>query len=207
LGDTRDRMQVAGDLTVAGFTRRLVAKGQRAERQRGGEFPADAVHRVGIMIAGNPQPIAAALQGGERRAVRRSHAQRPAAIVEAVAQCDHEPWRIAFDQARHSRQCRRCIVGRQQHAACGKRRAFFKMQIGDDQELFVGPIDCSRSIGEKSDVGNSDCFIRSSPRKRGPSHWIPACAGMSGRSAVAHCIASFTSSSAASARSESAASP
>ena len=62
---------MAGDLAVAGFARRLVAERQRAERQRRGESAADAVRRVGIVIAGDPEPVAAALQRGERRAVGR----------------------------------------------------------------------------------------------------------------------------------------
>jgi hypothetical protein len=115
LRDPRDRMEMAGDLPVACVRGGLVAERQRAERQRGGEFAADAVRRMGIVIARNPQPIATALQRRERGAVRRCHAQRSAAIVEAVAERDHQPRCIALDQVRHPRHvaaCRRAAEAR-----------------------------------------------------------------------------------------------
>ena len=198
LRHARQRMQMAGDLAVAGIGRRLVAKHQRAERQNVGETAADAVGEIGIVIAGDPDPVAAALEQGERRTIAAAHARRSMIVMKAVAQRDDKTRRIALDQARQPRQRRRRIVRRQQHAALGEGRAFFQMQIGDDKQSFVRPVQRAGRIGDERRTGESD---------RGILLRIPAGAGMSGRSATPHCIASFTNSSAASPRSESAASP
>ena len=105
--------------------------------------------------------------------------------MKAVAQRDDKTRRIALDQARQPRQRRRRIVRRQQHAALGEGRAFFQMQIGDDEQSFVRPVQRAGRIGDEHRTGESDSGILL---------WIPACAGMSGRSATPHCIASFTNS-------------
>ena len=59
---SRQRMQMAGDLAVARTRGRLVAEGQRPERQHLGKAAADAVGRIGIVVAGDPDPVATALQ-------------------------------------------------------------------------------------------------------------------------------------------------
>ena len=63
LGDPRDRMQMAGDLAFAG-ARRQARDGMSAEPNAKvvGKTPADAVGRIGIVIAGDPDPIAPALK-------------------------------------------------------------------------------------------------------------------------------------------------
>src|ERR1700728_1441669 len=55
------RVQMAGDLAVARPPFRLMAKRQRAERERARKGAADAV-RLRIVVAGDPNPVAAALQ-------------------------------------------------------------------------------------------------------------------------------------------------
>src|SRR5258708_5377754 len=60
--DARGRMQMAGDFALARLRDRLVAEHQRSERQRSGEHAADAIAGIGIMIAGDPDPVATALQ-------------------------------------------------------------------------------------------------------------------------------------------------
>ena len=46
------------------------------------------------------------------------------------------------------------------------------MQIGDDQELFVRPIERARGISETASMlANCDRVIRSSPRQRVPGSW------------------------------------
>ena len=62
LRDARDRMQMAGNLAVRRIVGRLVAESQRAERQGVGETAADIFRQIGIVIAGDPNPVAAALQ-------------------------------------------------------------------------------------------------------------------------------------------------
>ena len=111
---------MARDLAVARLFGRLVAKRQRTERQNIGEPSANAVRRIGIVIAGDPDPIAAALEGFQRGAIAARHAQWAMVVVEVVAQGDHETRRVALNEAREPRQSRRCVVGRQQHAALGK---------------------------------------------------------------------------------------
>ena len=70
-------MQMAGDLARRRAGGGLMAERQRAERQRRGRHAADIPRRLGIVIAGDPDPVAAALQ---RRSVARSlvaDARRP----------------------------------------------------------------------------------------------------------------------------------
>ena len=85
------------------------------------------------MIARDPDPIATALQRRKRHAADIGHARRPAAVVKAIAECDDEPRRIPLDETRQSAERRRRIVRRQEHAARREGRAFFEMQIGDDE--------------------------------------------------------------------------
>jgi hypothetical protein len=47
------------------------------------------------------------------------------------------------------RQGRRGVVGRQQHAAGGEGRAFFQMQIGEDEQALFRPIERPGAIGDK----------------------------------------------------------
>ena len=54
--------------------------------------------RVGIVIAGNPDPIASALQRGERVPIVRGHAAAAVAVMETIAECDHPPRRIAREE-------------------------------------------------------------------------------------------------------------
>ena len=86
--DPRLRMQVAGDFAIARLRRRFVTERQRAERQGLGKPAADIVGRIGIVIAGDPQPVAAALQRFEPGAADVAHARRSAAVMKTVAQRD-----------------------------------------------------------------------------------------------------------------------
>ena len=77
------------------------------------------------------------------------------------------------------------------------------MQIGDEEQTFVGPVQRTGRIGDKRDAGDDDrARLRRTRKFR-----IAAGAGLSGRSANAHCIASLINSASASARSVSDASP
>jgi hypothetical protein len=92
-------MQMAGDFAVA----RGCAEGSwrnvsGPSAMTCGETPADILRRIGIVIAGDPDPIAAALQSLERCAADVRHAIRPAAIVKAVAERNDETRRITLDQ-------------------------------------------------------------------------------------------------------------
>ena len=111
----RDRMQVAGDL-AAGVLGRLVAEGQRAERERRAgtarRCPRPGRDR-GCRRSRSSRGRAAAPQRG---AVGVGEPRRPAAVVEAVAQRHHDARRIARDQraqaAPASPRCRRAAAAR-----------------------------------------------------------------------------------------------
>jgi len=68
----RDWMQVTGNLTLGagGF----VSKDQRTDRERSSEAAADAGGGDGVVIAGDPNPIAPALKFHKRRSIGRSDA-------------------------------------------------------------------------------------------------------------------------------------
>ncbi len=77
--------------------------------------------------------------------------RRAAAVVETVAQGDDATRRIMRNQTREPRECRGGVIGRQQHAARGKARAFFEMQVGDRQQPLLRPVQRAVGIGEESD--------------------------------------------------------
>jgi hypothetical protein len=70
LRDTRHRMQVAGNLAILGLLGRLMPKSQPSDRQNVGETATHIPRQVRIVIAGDPNPIAAALQSLELDAVK-----------------------------------------------------------------------------------------------------------------------------------------
>ncbi len=114
---------------------------------------ADASGRTGIVIAGDPQPVAPALQSRERGAVGLRHARCTAAVMKAVAERNHEPRRIARNQMRQAPERRRRVVGRQQHAARREGGAFLQMQIGDREQTFVRPEQRAAWIGDEGGPG------------------------------------------------------
>src|SRR5437763_6760833 len=77
-----DRVQMAGDLPVAGVRRRLVAKHERAEGEPGGAASADFIDRLRVVVAGDPQPLAPSLETGERLTVGRAYAAGGVTIVK-----------------------------------------------------------------------------------------------------------------------------
>ena len=110
---------MAGDL-AAGALDRLVAERERAELERRKKPAADALGWVGIVVARDPDPVAAALQASQRGAVGVGQTRRTASVVEAVAQRHNHARRIARDQRREPCQRGRRVVGRQQHATGGE---------------------------------------------------------------------------------------
>ena len=56
------------------------------------------------------------------------------AVVKAVAEADDDRRIVLGDHRSELRQCRRRIVGRDQHAAAGEGRTLFQMQVGDHQQ-------------------------------------------------------------------------
>src|SRR5215468_4696441 len=86
LRDAGNRVQMPGDLAFTRIAPELMAERQRTDGERCGERTADAVGRLGIVIAGDPHPFARALQRSERGAVLRRKPRRPVAVVKIVAE-------------------------------------------------------------------------------------------------------------------------
>jgi hypothetical protein len=116
---------------LARGTARLVPEAQRAKGKHRGETAAHPDRRIGIVVAGDPDPFAAAPERPKRVAVGRQHARGAVPIVKAVAQRDHGLRRVASDDDGKPRQGGRGVIGGQQHAARREARTFLQMQIGD----------------------------------------------------------------------------
>jgi hypothetical protein len=69
--------------------------------------------------------------------------------MKAVAERDHHPWIVARDDRGEQRQRRCRIPGRQQDATRGKTRSLLKVQVGDDQQPLVVPVQCTGGVGGK----------------------------------------------------------
>src|SRR5258705_9036431 len=80
-------MEVTGDLTLGAG--RFVAENQCADRERAAKAAADAFGRIGVVISGDPDPIAPALQSRQRRPVGRRDASRTFTVMKAVSERDH----------------------------------------------------------------------------------------------------------------------
>ena len=151
LRNARHWMQVARHLAVSRC--RLMPKRQRADGKRRGKGAADTAGGFGVVVAGNPEPVAPTLQRRERGAVGVGEAIRPFAVMEAVAERDDAARRVAHNEAFQPRQGRRRVIGRQQDAASGQARTFLKVEIGDDQQVLLGPVGRAGGIGDERHTG------------------------------------------------------
>ena len=148
----RDRVQMAGDL--ARNAARQMAEGQRADRQFGDKAAADIGGGFGIVIAGDPDPVAAALQGVQGAAVAVGKPRRTAAVMETVAQRHDDARRVVRDQPGEARQCGGAVVRRQQLPARGIARTLFQMHVGDGEQTLLGPIERAHGVGVDTDRSN-----------------------------------------------------
>src|SRR6478609_2480946 len=144
------------------------------------------------MIAGDPDPFAAALQRTQRVAVAIPQPRRAAAVMKAVAERHDAAWRVVRNQMRQPRECCRGIVRRKQLPTRGKTRTFLQMQIGDGQQPMLRPIERAARVDEQWNLGEDNEITLASRQ-------------ISCR--LAQLIASLINSSAASANSVSDASP
>ena len=133
-----------------------MAERERPDGDGRGECPADAVGRIGIVVAGDPDPVAAVLERRDRGAVRHGEARGTAAVMEAVAERDHASRRITHDQPREPGERRRGVIGRQQRAAPRKAGSFFQVQVGDDEQALVRPIQRAEAVGMQSSARDHD---------------------------------------------------
>ena len=142
---------MAGDL--AARTGRLVAERHGTERDRVCDLAADAAWRR-IMIAGDPDPVAADLQIGDAGPVVAGETLMCLAVMKAVAERDHSAGIVVRDHGGKPLQGRNRVERRQEGAARGEARPLFQMQVGDDEQALrvphqrTGEIDPQRGPGD-----------------------------------------------------------
>ena len=146
--DARHRMQMAADF--AGGAGRQMTEGQRAERQRFLEHAADAVGRLGIVIAGDPDPVAAALQSMQALAVGRHSRAGPPPSWKLSPSATTQARRIHARSAAPAGPASPRYHKAAATAARGVARAFFQMQVGDRQQAVLGPIQRAGGIGSRA---------------------------------------------------------
>ena len=78
------------------------------------------------------------------------------AVMKTVAERDHHARIVPRDHGAETPERRHRIVGRQQHAARGKTRAFFQMQVGDDEQALFFPEQRAGEIGDQRDARDID---------------------------------------------------
>lgn len=85
-GDACLGMEMAGDL--AARTGRLVTESDRADRDFVGDGATEIARQHRIVIARDPDPVAAGLERCDRIAIVRRQPLMRGAVVKAVAECD-----------------------------------------------------------------------------------------------------------------------
>src|SRR3954452_16605137 len=98
---------------------RFMPQVQSANLKRGQPLAGGISRNAGIVIAGNPDPIASGLQRAERGMIDSGPALSAAIVMKAVPECDDTARRLERDEYRQSRQRRAGVVRRQHHAALG----------------------------------------------------------------------------------------
>ncbi len=110
--DVRHWMQMTGDFAGACLRRRLVAKRQRPETERGGKNAAKVMGGIGVVVASDPHPIAAARKLLEFGTISGGKPRRSVLIVKTVSQRHDGSHRVARQRPSKplERRCR--VVGR-----------------------------------------------------------------------------------------------
>ncbi len=142
---------MAGDL--ASLALRFMPEGERPDRDCGREHAADTDGRIGIVVAGDPEPVAALLQGADRFAIFGTQPPRAVAIVETVAEREYRARPVAHDRFAKPRQRRRRVVGRQQRAMAREARGLLEMQVGDREQPLGRPIENAGRIDDNGGAG------------------------------------------------------
>ena len=76
------------------------------------------------------------------------------AVMKTVAERNHHPRIVPRDHNPKTAERVHGIVGRQQHAARSKTRAFFKMQVGDHKQALVFPEQRAEQVGDEAHARN-----------------------------------------------------
>ena len=125
-------MEMARDFAGRGRGRGDMTEEQGAEDELRLHHAAEIGRRGGIVIAGDPDPAAAADEAGQALAIGAAEALSRAAVMEAVAEADHGLGFVALDRIGEPGQGLGRIVGRQELAAGGEARALLQMEIGKE---------------------------------------------------------------------------
>ena len=167
---------MACDLARRRLGRRLVAEGQRADRQRLDRVAGQAGRRLRIVVAGDPEPVA---PRHHRRKIE-PHPARQArcalAVMKTVAEADDNSRPVVVDHRLEPQQRRHRVVGRHQHAAPRQRRALFEMQVGDAEQAEVREKERAAAVAERGLAGHRDLRGMGRARKKyrfRPSHCLP----------------------------------
>src|SRR5579883_625806 len=107
---------MAGNFRSAALFR-LVAKQNSADFELSEPHAAEICRQDRIMIAGDPDPVASALQASKQDPIGAAEPFAAADVMERIAERDDGTRRVAGDQYRKSGKRRRRIIGRQEDAA------------------------------------------------------------------------------------------
>src|SRR5690348_2448872 len=87
--------------------------------------------------------------------------------MEVVAERNHGARRVMRDKPREPRQRLGRIVWRQQLTAAREARAFFEMEVGDDQQRLVAPAERAAAVCRERDAVDRDDVLGGLPGWRG----------------------------------------
>ena len=124
-------MEVARDLAC--LTRRRMAQDEVADSELGHGSAAQGQRDDRVVAASDPDPAPRTGQGAEAVVEVGGELAAAVALVEAVAEADHDVRAQAVDQSLQALQRGVAVIGRQQAAAAGEGAAFLQMQVGHDE--------------------------------------------------------------------------
>jgi len=96
--------------------------------------------RCGVVISGNPYPFTRACQCCNSVAIFKAQALRTIDVMKTVTQGDDLSGLISGNCALKHAQCLAGIIGWQMLIAAGKKRAFFEMQVRNNEGALPGPV-------------------------------------------------------------------
>ncbi len=149
-------VEVAGDLAGAGVAPGLVAEGERPEAQRR-EVAAAERQRPRVVVAGDPDPVAAGHQRGEPGGVGGGERLAGGAVVEAVAEADDAGRGQGRDLGGEAVEGLGGLVGRQQRAAAaGEALGLAEVEVGDAEQPLGRPEERAGRAGGEAGAGEGE---------------------------------------------------
>ncbi len=152
-------MQVPGDLVRDAAGTRLVPQRQAFDLDVADDAAAETFADLGIVVAGDPDPLAVLLHDVQDLQLLEADASRRLDIVQAVAEGDDGAGAVAVDGGGQALQRLARVVGREELSALGEGGALLEMQIGDDQRVLARPIERARHVGTKQLAANRDLLV------------------------------------------------